>query len=78
MLIHAPGDSWNSGSRDEDGCKDERDGDHRPSHLLHCFFRCRLGVDTLVDVVFYGFHNDDGVVNNEANGKNKTEEKIAC
>ena len=53
----------------------ERDGDDGAADLLHGFFGGGLGIQTLVDMVLDGLDDDDGVVNYQADGEHKAEER---
>ena len=77
LLVHTSGDSGNCRSRDKDCRQDERNGDHRGADLLHRFFGGGLGVHSFVDMVLDRFNNDDGIIDDQADGKDQAEQREA-
>ena len=75
LLIEPAGDAGYGGSGDEDGGENERDGDDGPADLFH---RRDGGVargESLVDVMLDGLDDDDGVVDDQADGEHEAEER---
>ncbi len=75
LLVEATGDAGNEGRGNEDRGEDERDGDDRAGHLLHgSVGRVNRG-HALFDVVLDGFDDDDGVIDDQADGEHQAEER---
>ena len=74
LLIQPAGDTGNEGRRNEHRGKNQRDSHDRAADFFHGLYGCGLGVHAFVDVVLDSFHNDDGVVDDQADGEHQTEE----
>ena len=64
-----------SGSGDEDGGQDERDGNDRAADLLHRSNGSLLGRHAFFDVVLHCLDHDDGVIDDKADGQHQSEQR---
>src|ERR1700688_4849509 len=75
LLVQPASDTGNERSRYEHRGKNQRDGHYRAADFFHGFYGGGLGVHAFVDVVLHSFHNDDGVVDDQANGQHQAKER---
>ena len=75
LLVELPGDPGDEGGRDEDRRQDDGDGDDRAGYLLHRLERRLLGGHAVLDVVLHRLDNDDGVIDDQADGQYHAEER---
>src|ERR1700688_19412 len=74
LLLQPASDTGDERSRYEHRGKNQRDGHFRSSDFSHGSYGGGLGVHPFVDVVLHSFHNDDGVVDDQANGQHQAKE----
>src|SRR5581483_6759018 len=74
LLIEAAGDAGDENGGHEDGGKNEGDGDDGAGDLLHGFESGIFGGKAFFDVALDGFDDDDGVIDDEADGEDEAEE----
>ena len=75
LLVQAAGDAGDEDGGDEDGGQDQRDGDDGSGYLVH---RLESGVarrHAFFNVTLDGFDDDDGVVDDEADGEHEPEQR---
>jgi len=74
-LIETSRDAGDEGSRDEDRGENQRNADNGAGDLLHGFESGFLWRETIFDVALDGFDDDDGVIDDEADGQNQAEQR---
>jgi hypothetical protein len=71
-LIEASGNSGDEGGGNENRRENHGDSDHRARDFLHGFEGSIFGGQSMFDVMFNGFNDDDGVVHHQANSQDQT------
>ncbi|EXI65763.1 MAG: hypothetical protein AW08_02975 [Candidatus Accumulibacter adjunctus] len=75
LLVELAGDAGNEGGRHEDCGEDDGDGDDRAGHLAHRLEGRVLRRQALLDVVFDRLDDDDGVVDDQTDRQDQTEQR---
>ena len=74
MLVKSSGDSRDENRRNKHRRENERERNDRAGDFLHRFERGVFGLHAFFNVAFDGFDNDNGVVNDQADGEHQAEE----
>ena len=72
-MIKAAGDAGNKCGRYKHRRKHQSYAHNRTGYLLHCFQRGSLWRQTFFDVAFDGFDDNNGIIDDKANGEHEAE-----
>ena len=75
LLVQQAGDTGNEGRRNKDGGQDESDGDDRSGDFLHGLHGRVVRRHSLFNVVLDGLDDDDGVIDDQADGEHEPEKR---
>jgi hypothetical protein len=75
LLIEFAGDSGNEGGGHENGRKNQSDADDGSGQFFHGLQSGVFRSHAFFDVALDAFHNDDGVVDDQADGQDQAEER---
>ena len=73
-LIELPGNTGNERRGNEHGSQNQGDRNDRPGYLLHRHDGRIVRGHALFNVMFNGFHYDDGVVHHQSDGQHQAEQ----
>ena len=74
-MIEAAGDAGDKSGGNEDGRENHSDADDRAGHFFHGFVGGFFWREPMLDVMFDGFDDNDGIVDDQADGENQSEER---